>query len=57
MLYPLSYDGLRCTSTPGYGASLRPLGAGWLRRSRRPVPHLCRVQCDQLLTTCPGARD
>ncbi len=49
MLYPLSYEGLRCTFAL-YRASLRPLGSGLLPRSRRSVPHLCRVPCDQLLT-------
>ena len=42
MLYPLSYEGLRCTF-PAWRANLGSSGSGWLPRSRRSGSHLCRV--------------
>ena len=42
MLYPLSYEGLRCTFAQ-HAATFGPLGLGRLPRSRRSVPQLCRV--------------
>jgi hypothetical protein len=47
MLYPLSYEGLCCTFALDIGRVSPPLGSGSLSRSRRSVPHLCRVPCDQ----------
>jgi hypothetical protein len=39
MLYPLSYEGLRCTSTPGYGrVSIR-----WARAGYVAPDGLCRT--------------
>ena len=43
MLYPLSYEGLRCTFAQHGGRVLVHRARGWLPRSRRSVPHLCRV--------------
>jgi hypothetical protein len=52
MLYPLSYEGL-----PVHLSSVRalfgPLGSGWPPRVRRPVPHLYRVSCGQLVPAVP----
>jgi hypothetical protein len=46
MLYPLSYEGLPCAFAQHTG----PSGSGWLPRSRRSVPHLCRVPWARLTT-------
>jgi hypothetical protein len=43
MHYPLSYENLRCTFAQHGGHVLVCRGSGWLPRSRRSVPHLCRM--------------
>jgi hypothetical protein len=42
MLYPLSYEGLRCM-LPSMSDDFGLLGSGRLPRFRRSVPQLCRV--------------
>ena len=50
MLYPLSYEGLACPFSQHAGANGDPSGRGWLPRSRRSVPHLCRASWSSATT-------
>ena len=52
MLYTLSYEGLACLFAQHVGGVVVGRGSGWLPRSRRSVPHLCRVPWTRF-TTAP----